>query len=264
MVTAVAIVVLIALAGCDDGGQGPTGPSGVAGTPRPIKLLLAGSTSDLDMREMIVIAIRDAMFPVGSELNYVNLKDSVPSLATFKKYDVVFVWSINPFIDPVLTGNRLADYVDGGGSVVISQFSMSEHPLPSAAKGPMRGRIMTPGYCPLTVGTVNSANDNNENKKIAVQSLDFPLHPIFNFANDDTINYFTQSDFSDPGVDGTATLLAKDTKGDNAIAINARGNIMGINLYGGYDFQDGVIGSAPFPEGNRLIANCILWVAGAY
>jgi hypothetical protein len=123
---------------------------------------------------------------------------------------------------------------------------------------------MSPGYCPLTAGPVGAFNNNLDNKKIAIRSLDFPLHPIFNFVHDDTINYFAQSDFSDPGLDATATLLANDTTGDNAIAINATGNIIGLDMLGTWQFQDVLIGGPPFPEGNQLIANCILFVAGAY
>ena len=260
---AAAVVALALASGCEDGAMGPQGPMGVDGNPHAIKVLLAGATSDLNMREMVVIAYRDHMFPPGSTVHYVNLRDSVPALATFKQYDAILVWSINLMLDPVATGNRLADYADAGGGVVVAQFGLSEHAVPGAAKGPLRGRIMTQGYCPLTIGLVTGGN-NPTNKQIAVSSLGFPLHPIFNFVNDGAINYFSQSDFSDPGVDPTATLLAKDTTGDNALAINAKGNIIGCNLYGGYDFQDNAVGAPPFPEGNRLLANCLIWVAGAY
>lgn len=258
-----AVILLVGLgliAGCEDGQQGPMGPQGVAGTPRPIKLLLAGSDGNNSMRNMIFIAFRDRMFPLGSEIDYVNLTDSVPSLATLKKFDVIYVWSVNGFYNSQLTGDRLADYVDQGGRLVIAQFAYSKDLIGRN----LTGRVMSPGYCPLLEGPVGG-NNNNMNKKIAIGSLDFPLHPIFNYVHDDTLNYFAQSDLSDPGLDATATLLAKDTTGDNTIAINTKGNIIGLGLMGAWWFQDfSIIGPPPYPDGNGLIANCILWISGAY
>jgi hypothetical protein len=236
------------------------GPQGTAGTPRPIKLLLAGSNGESSIRNMIFIAFRDRMFPLGSEIDYVDLTNSVPSLATLKKFDVVYVWTLNRLYDPQLTGDRLADYVDQGGKLVIAQFAYSSDSILRH----LTGRVMSPGYCPLLIDGVGG-NNNNMNKKIAIGQLDFPLHPIFNYVHDDTLNYFAQSDLSDPGLDATATLLAKDTTGDNAVAINAKGNIIGLGLMGAWWYQDfGIIGPPPYPDGNGLIANCILWVSGAY
>ncbi len=261
---AILVGLSFALFGCEEGVQGPEGSPGTTGRPRAIRLLLAGADSPQNMQAMILIAYRDRMFPLGSRIDYVDLRTSVPSVAKLSTYDVVYCWSLNPFGFPVQTGDRLADYVDAGGKLVITQFAYAIPAVPAAAKGPLRGRVMTPGYCPLTAGQVSSATNNRFEKEIAVRSLNFPLHPVFNLANDDTITYFSQSDFSDPGLDPTATLLARDTTGDNAVAINARGTIIGLDMLGTWAFQDVVVTGPPYPESNRLIANCILYVAGAY
>jgi hypothetical protein len=261
LVAIVLMVLLAAVTGCEDGAQGPKGPTGEVGKPRPITLLIAGSSADIDMLEMVYIAFRDGMFPLGSQVNYVNVRDSVPSLSTFLKYEVVLVWSIARFHDATLTGNRLADYVDRGGKLVLCQGVYS---ISSSNQWELKGRVMSPGYSPLLTDVTSVDDDNNQNKKIDVLSLGYPLHPVFNLEHDGMIDFFFQSQFSDPEVETGATLLAQDTKGDNIVAINAAGNIIGLDMYGGWDFQDNVLGEAPWPEADQLIANCVMWVAGAY
>jgi hypothetical protein len=256
-----ALGLVLFAAGCEDGAVGPPGPAGTSGSPHAIKVLIAGAGSDTDMREMVIIAYRDHFFPLGSQIDWINLRSSTPPVSTFLAYDVVYTFSLNLYADPVLAGDRLADYVDAGGKVVITQFAYSIANIPGADKGPLKGRIMTTGYSPLTAGMPNG---NLAEKKIDVSSLDFPLHPIFNFVHDDIIDFFAQGDFGDPGLDPTATLLAKDITGDNVVAINAAGNVMGLDMLGPWDYRDQVIGVAPYPEANQLIINCILWIAGAY
>lgn len=256
-----AMGLLVLGAGCEDGAEGPQGPAGTIGSPHAIKLLVAGAGSDNDMRDMVLVAYRDHMFPLGSQIDWINMRSSTPPLSTFMQYDVIYTWSLNLYDDAVLVGDRLADYVDAGGKLVIAQFAYSIGSVPGAEKGPLAGRVMTTGYSPLTAG---SPNGNLAEKKIDVGSLGFPLHPIFNFVHDDIIDFFAQADFGDPGLDPTATLLAQDITGDNVIAINAAGNVMGLDMLGPWDFRDPVVGVAPYPEANQLIINCILWIAGAY
>ncbi len=49
--------------------------------------------------------------------------DGTPTLAQLQAYDAVFVWSALSFDDPTALGNVLADYVDGGGTVVQAMFT---------------------------------------------------------------------------------------------------------------------------------------------
>jgi hypothetical protein len=46
-----------------------------------------------------------------------------PTLQQFQAYDAVLVWSNTGFQDSVLLGDTLADYVDGGGGVVVAVFA---------------------------------------------------------------------------------------------------------------------------------------------
>jgi hypothetical protein len=59
-------------------------------------------------------------------------------------------------------------------------------------------------------------------------------------------------------VDPTATVLATESTGMTAVAINADGNIIAVNTYGGR------LGVSTYPEMNHLIANALLFVAGAF
>jgi hypothetical protein len=56
----------------------------------------------------------------------------------------VYTWPNVPYADPVLMGDRLADYVDAGGHVVLGVFCTF------TTGAPLGGRIMTPGYSPVT------------------------------------------------------------------------------------------------------------------
>ena len=92
------------------------------------------------------------------------------------------------------------------------------------------------------------------NGKIDLASLSFPLHPIFNWTDVEDLTYLLQPDMSAPDVAAGATLLAKDVDGRNAIAINAAENVIGLNMYGGWWFND------LFPQGSQMLANCLLYV----
>jgi hypothetical protein len=69
--------------------------------------------------------------------------NGTPTAALLNTYSALLVWSDNFFQDPVLLGNRLADYHDAGGRVVVAIFGTT------STYGPT-GRWVTGGY-PLVV-----------------------------------------------------------------------------------------------------------------
>lgn len=236
------------LGGCD-GDPGPPGPVGPDGTPRSVKILLGATHAPATFEEMIYIALRDGTFPLGTEIDYVSLRDSVPSLATFARYDAVFVWSASEMVNPEATGDRLAEYVDLGGGLVIAQFAYSP-------AGPLAGRVMSPGYSPLKAGPIGRVIND---KTLDPGSLSFPVHTIFTGIDVTNFHYPGQPDISNPELDNTAILIAKDTDGNNAVAINAAGNIIGANMIGAWWYHD-----EDFPYVQKFLANALLFVAGAY
>lgn len=85
------------------------------------------------------------------DINSVHIYDaqiSTPSLELLQQYEAVSVWSNFPFDDTQALGNRLADYVDMGGGVVIGQFSFYDDPYYDHA---LEGRLAA-SYSPLGAG----------------------------------------------------------------------------------------------------------------
>jgi hypothetical protein len=80
---------------------------------------------------------------MGGTCDYFNASTGTPSLALLSTYDCVYVWANYAFFDYIGYGNVLADYVDGGGTVILGAFctyTMGNY---------LGGRIMTSGYCPV-------------------------------------------------------------------------------------------------------------------
>jgi hypothetical protein len=61
-----------------------------------------------------------------SSVTVVNIHTSTPTLADLKTYGSVLVFSDNTIYDAGSLGDRLADYVDGGGGVVVAVFAIGD------------------------------------------------------------------------------------------------------------------------------------------
>lgn len=121
--------------------------------------------------------------------------------------------------DPTALGNVLAQYADEGHRVTLATYGFS---TPWA----IGGQITTHGYSPLVnVG----ANGDVSGNLVAVN----PSDPIFAGVNLANVAYFHNSNFSHPGLDSGATLLATDGAGIDMIARNSAGDIIGVNLFPG-------------------------------
>jgi hypothetical protein len=92
------------------------------------------------------------------------------------------------------------------------------------------------------------------------ESLTYPLHPIFNGTDVRNLVFFANNNTSNPVLDATATLIALDNYGANAIAINAKGNIMALQVCGSRNSWDTDL----YPYSGILVANCCLFLAGAF
>jgi hypothetical protein len=85
-----------------------------------------------------------AAFPDVNSVVYFNAIAGVPTLAQLNAYDVVVVMSATTFSNAVLTGDVLADYVDGGGKVIEAVACF-------ATQGPweLQGRFVSGDYEPF-------------------------------------------------------------------------------------------------------------------
>jgi hypothetical protein len=80
----------------------------------------------------------------GGVVDYFDAQSGTPSALTLANYDCVYTWVANSYQDRVLFGDRLADYVDAGGKVILGAFCTF------TTGYSLGGRIMTPGYSPVT------------------------------------------------------------------------------------------------------------------
>jgi hypothetical protein len=88
---------------------------------------------------------RDAIASfTGGVVDYFDARVDTPLPALLATYDCVYTWANGPYFDRNLFGNRLADYVDAGGRVILGVFCTF------TAGNSLGGRIMTPGYSPVT------------------------------------------------------------------------------------------------------------------
>lgn len=94
----------------------------------------------------------------------------VPELSTLLQYDAVLVWSNVDFADPDLLGDRLADYVDADGGVVVCVFANST----TNTSRQIGGRWKTGGYevIPSGGGTTSSGGEQTLGRLLD------PNHPI--------------------------------------------------------------------------------------
>jgi hypothetical protein len=81
---------------------------------------------------------------IGGPVDYWNAyTQGVPPLSVLLEYNMVFTWVNYPYADPVLMGDRLADYVDLGGRVSLGAWCYHID-----QSNYLQGRIMTPPYFP--------------------------------------------------------------------------------------------------------------------
>jgi hypothetical protein len=139
---------------------------------------------------------------------------SKPALATLQAYDVVIAWTNCTPTDSVGWGNVLADYVDGGGHLVLASFSWY---------GPWTdfdGRIAAAGYSPFDSGA-----ERFSSSALGVYDA---LHPLMTGVLSVTSG-LRNTVTLDPG----ATLVARWADGVPFAAVNDACTIVGINAYPG-------------------------------
>lgn len=95
-----------------------------------------------------------------ASVEWVNCAATTPSLTTMRTYDAILVTSNGGFLNRATLGDNLADYVDGGGYVVQTQFALF-------ASAEVLGRWATDNYwCiqPATYSTSYSSLKSTPNE----------------------------------------------------------------------------------------------------
>jgi len=94
--------------------------------------------------------VRESIMSTGIKtVESVSVETNTPTLEEMKKFHVVWLDSCRALQNATELGNRLASYIEQGGSVVIS----SVHTLRNdEGKWVIQGRIRTGGFLPITIG----------------------------------------------------------------------------------------------------------------
>ncbi len=126
------------------------------------KVLVVGAAQASYVSDVQAKLVATGMF---AQVDIFAANTGTPTLAQLQNYDSVLVFSDASYADPITLGNRLADYVDGGGGVVAATFSFYGNQGLS-----LQGRIQSAGYLPLTATSQTGG----------AQTLvaDLPGHPL--------------------------------------------------------------------------------------
>ncbi|GAB4152235.1 MAG: hypothetical protein Fur0021_16770 [Candidatus Promineifilaceae bacterium] len=199
-------------------------------TPRVLLLTQGGTPATAE-----TALVATGLFTVDD----IDILDSPPSLSLSQllPYDAVLVWTNSAFSNPVTVGNVLRDYVDAGGGVVIGTYAYSN-------SWAMQGGILNPDYSPFLPASQQSVSG-----VLDMASITKPNHRIFEgIAVAPT--YWSNSNYSDPSLNVGGVLLAQDTAGNNLVAENSTGKVVGIVIYPG-NLNSGNA------EAKRLFANAL-------
>ncbi|MCH8305803.1 MAG: choice-of-anchor D domain-containing protein, partial [Candidatus Marinimicrobia bacterium] len=188
---------------------------GTIGFDAPKVLLLANELPEfVDLAETALIST--GLF-VDSDIDTL-IGPSLITLDDLTPFDAVLMWTNFNFVDPQNIGDVLKQYVDGGGGVILATYVYSTN-------WAIQGGILDADYSPFIPGTQQSVSGS-----LDLSSLQFPGHPIFANIN---INptYWSNSNYSNPSLNTGGILLAQDTFGNNVVAENSTGKVVGITVF---------------------------------
>jgi hypothetical protein len=151
-------------------------------------------------------------------------------------------WSNYAYPDPSGWGDVLADYVDGGGKVVIATFAYG-----GVTGCAVRGNIADSPYSPFTpvdgsYATGGTTLDSNYEE---------PGHPIVDGV---TTQPFCQYYNTGRPLTSGASLVANWISTDTAIGYNANYNVVGITGY------PGQYGSWVTGDYSLIVRNAFVWM----
>lgn len=142
-------------------------------------------------------------------------------LTSLSAYGCVLAWTDIAPPNPAGIGDRLQEYVDAGGKVVLAVYALGVPSRPWE----LQGGIMGAAYNPLVL-TENQVNTS-------AHSLDFSTaltdHPILQGVT--AFSYSTNTNYSEVTLRPGATLVASDNHNVPLIAVSTSGRVVGINVW---------------------------------
>ncbi|MBK8913858.1 MAG: hypothetical protein IPM64_04510 [Phycisphaerales bacterium] len=149
-----------------------------AGDLPHVAIVAAASNTVMEQTNTRYTDVRDKLMATGrfsavDIFNATRFGPGTPTPAEFAQWDAVIVWSNDSFDDSVAMGNALADYVDGGGGVVVSLFANTS----SNTARQLLGRWQEGDYVAIPInlspGTLGYAQGAGELGAILI-----PDHPL--------------------------------------------------------------------------------------
>jgi MYXO-CTERM domain-containing protein len=197
-----------------------------------------------------------------------EIAGATPTSADLAPYDAVLVYAEQQFEDPDGLGDLLADYVDGGGGLVVGAYAFSNgHNL--------GGRLASGGYVPLTLNGTDSGPTGPQRMErlpyaLGIHEVFFGVVQVYG----GTGSFHTRGVSVAPG----AELLATWQDGDPFVAVKeaGAGRVVALNFFPpsnalapifppARELWDAVYyppdGSDPIPttQGATLMVSSIIW-----
>lgn len=190
--------------------------------------------------------------PRIATLTGIAINSVTPSLAELQAFDVVLVFTNSTPQNNVLLGDVLADYVDGGGGVVLAMFAMRA----SLATRTIEGRFLNDNYYCITrtVGTTTTGS-------ATLGTVYVPSSPILNGV--DSFSGGSQSFRSPAGPTPNTTRIADWSTGQ--ILIAERNDLSGGRIdLGFFPVSEAAAAGSWLPGsgGEQLLRNAVAVAAG--
>ncbi len=207
-----------------------------AQTPPKVAVLIGACDNATDAINTLVST---GMFTAGDFTVFAD--PSALQLSDLTPYEAVLAWTNCAFTNSQMVGDVLKQYVDAGGGVVMATYAFSN-------SWSMTGGILDPYYAPFL-----PAAEQNVTGTMDMNSITEPGHPIFNNILSAPV-YTFNSNYSNPPLNTGGILLAKDTGGNNLVAVNESGKCVGLVI-----FPENL--SSSNAETSLLFANALYFVA---
>lgn len=253
---------------------------------RPVAMLLALATASPAFAQDVLVLgtpstwvwdvdIQNILTADGrlGQIDVFQIEGATPDAQDLEGYDAIVVYTENPFEDPVVVGDLLADFVDDGGGLVVMAHAFS-------ATRPIAGRIVTGGYLPFTV----DGTDSGKAGPMGMQPVGTVLRPFGpEGVHEIMLNvvrfYGGPGAFHSAGIRVTpdATRIADWENGEPLAAVkeNQSGRVVGLNFFPPSNFFAPQYAPArdnwdaiAYPEdddpfattqGGQMIASAIIW-----
>ncbi len=214
-----------------------------------ISVAVLGAAVQTQIDDVVNNLIGDARI---ASVTGIDTRTVTPSVGELAEFDAVMVFTNSTPQSSVSLGNNLADYVDGGGGVVLTMFAMNA----SVATRTMEGRFLTANYYCIERNVGSSITGN-----ATIGTRHVPNSPLL----DDVKTFDGGSSSFRPrgGLNPNATRIADWSSGEILIAerTDLNGGRVDLGFFCVSQLQSG--GSwLPSTNGAELLRNSVVVASG--